>query len=113
MMDGDKGQIFAKQVVNTGQRNEARKALEDIQNRHRDVQRIEKSILELQQLFMDMAVLVAAQGEMVDQIAIHINDAANDTEAGVKALKNATELQKKTRKVFLFSCRKCASLCLY
>lgn len=48
---------------------------------------------------MDMAVLVATQGEMVDQIAIHINDAVNDTEAGVKALKNATELQKKSRKV--------------
>lgn len=45
MMDGDKGQMFAKQIVNTGQRNEARKALEEIQNRHRDVQRIEKSIL--------------------------------------------------------------------
>lgn len=87
--------------MNTGQRNEARKALEDIQNRHRDVVRIEKSILELQQLFVDMAVLVAAQGEMVDQIAIHINDTVNDTEKGVEALKNAIDLQKKTRKVYL------------
>ncbi len=110
MMDGDKGQMFAKQVrstpkprdndqiVNTGQRNEARKALEEIQSRHRDVVRIEKSILELQQLFMDMAVLVAAQGEVVDQIAIHVEEAVKDTDAGVTALHNAVELQKKSRK---------------
>ena len=31
--------------MNIGQRQEARKALEDIQNKHRDVVRIEKSIL--------------------------------------------------------------------
>ncbi|KAI8915552.1 t-SNARE [Gorgonomyces haynaldii] len=98
MTDGEKGQMFAKQIMNTGQRNEAKKALEDIQNRHRDVLRIEKSILELQQLFMDMAVLVAAQGEMIDSIAVHVNEAVNDTDAGVKALQQATTYQKKSRK---------------
>ncbi|KAJ8323248.1 hypothetical protein BDV3_004344 [Batrachochytrium dendrobatidis] len=98
MMDGDKSQMFAKQIVNTGQRQEARKALEDIQSKHKDVVKIEKSILELQQLFMDMAVLVAAQGEVIDQIAVHIDNAANDTEAGAQSLAQATKLQKKSRK---------------
>ncbi|KAL2915198.1 hypothetical protein HK105_205305 [Polyrhizophydium stewartii] len=98
MMDSEKSQVFAKEIVNTGQRQEARRALEDIQNRHKDVVRIEKSILELQQLFMDMAVLVAAQGEIIDQIAVHIDNAANDTEQGVQALSQATKLQKKSRK---------------
>jgi t-SNARE complex subunit (syntaxin) len=41
----------------------SKRALEDIQSKHQEVKKIEKSILELQQLFMDMAVLVAAQGE--------------------------------------------------
>jgi syntaxin 1B/2/3 len=45
-----------------------------------------------------MAVLVATQGEMVDHIAIHVNDAVNDTEAGVNALKSAVKIQKNTRK---------------
>ncbi|KAI8928566.1 t-SNARE [Entophlyctis helioformis] len=98
MMDGDKGQMFSKQIMNTGQRQEARKALEDIQNKHKDVMRIEKSILELQQLFMDMAVLTSAQGQIIDQIAVHIDNAANDTEQGVQHLVQATKLQKKTRK---------------
>jgi syntaxin 1A/syntaxin 1B/2/3 len=78
---------------------EATKALEDIQNKHRDVIKIEKSILELQQLFMDMAVLVAAQGEVIDRIAVHVDSAVNDTEEGVQALQKAVKLQKKSRKV--------------
>lgn len=77
---------------------DAKRALEDIQSKHRDVVKIEKSILELQQLFMDMAVLVAAQGEVLDQIAVHVDSAVNDTEAGVQSLQKAVKLQKKSRK---------------
>lgn len=98
MMDGEQGQMFAKQIVNTGQRMEARKALEDIQSKHREVIKIEKSILELQQLFMDMAVLVASQGEIIDQIAVHVDNAVNDTDKGVEHLTKAVKTQKKTRK---------------
>ncbi|KAJ3321079.1 Syntaxin-1A [Boothiomyces sp. JEL0866] len=101
MTDGEHGQMFAKQIVNTGQRQEAKRALEDIQNKHKEVVKIEKSILELQQLFMDMAVMVAAQGEMINQIAVHVESAAQDTEAGVNALTKAVKTQKKTRKILI------------
>ena len=87
--------------MHAGQRNEAKRALQDIQSKHRDVQRIEKSIIELQQLFMDLTVLLAAQGEMVDQIAIHVSNAVEDTEGGVKELQTAVKLQKRNRKVFI------------
>jgi hypothetical protein len=50
---------------------------------------------------MDMAVLVAAQGEMMDSIAVHIGKAVDDTDAGAKALHETTKLQKKSRKVNL------------
>ena len=50
---------------------------------------------------MDMSVLVAAQGEVINQIAVHIENAANDTEQGVQQLVKATETQKKSRKVFI------------
>jgi syntaxin 1A/syntaxin 1B/2/3 len=103
MIDGEQGQMFAKQIVNSRQRQEATKALEDIQNKHKDIVKIEKSILELQQLFMDMAVLVAAQGEVIDQIAVHIDHAVADTEEGVQQLQKAVKLQKKSRKVFIIN----------
>ena len=63
---------------------------------------------------MDMAVLVAAQGEMVDRIAVHVEGAVVDTEKGVQALVQAVEIQKKTKKVIVTpNCRKCASLCCF
>lgn len=99
--------------MHAGQRNEAKRALQDIQMKHRDIVRIEKSIIvclklilyffsysyqELQQLFMDLTVLLAAQGEMVDQIGIQVNNAVEDTEEGVKELQAAVKLQKRNRK---------------
>jgi len=48
---------------------------------------------------MDLSVLLVAQGEMVDQIALHVTNAVDDTEEGVKELAQAVKLQKRTRKV--------------
>lgn len=42
--------------------------LAEIQERHRAVKDLEQSLLELHQMFLDMAVLVEAQGEMLDNI---------------------------------------------
>jgi syntaxin 1A/syntaxin 1B/2/3 len=88
------------QIVNTAQRVEAKRALQDIQQKHLEVVKIEKSILELQHLFIDMSVLLAAQGEMVDQIALHVTSAVTDTEKGVQALNKAVKMQRKSRKVY-------------
>ncbi|KAJ3293277.1 Syntaxin-1A [Borealophlyctis nickersoniae] len=98
MMNGETGPVFAQQIMSSGQRGEARRALQDIQDRHQDIVRIERSILELQQLFMDMSVLVAAQGQMLNQIEVHVTNAVEHTDQGVNALRKAVKLQKKTRK---------------
>ena len=50
---------------------------------------------------MDLTVLLAAQGEMVDQIVIQVNNAVEDTEEGVKELQQAVKLQKRNRKVIV------------
>jgi hypothetical protein len=42
--------------------------LAEIQERNRAVKDLEASLLELHQVFLDMAVLVEAQGEMLDNI---------------------------------------------
>ncbi|TPX35971.1 hypothetical protein SmJEL517_g01817 [Synchytrium microbalum] len=98
MLSGETGPIFAQQILETGQKAQARQALAEIQERHQDIVRIEKSILELQQLFADMAVLVAAQGEQIDQIEIHVSNAVDTTEKGVQALHKAVKDQKKSRR---------------
>jgi syntaxin 1A/syntaxin 1B/2/3 len=78
---------------------EAKKALEDIQTKHAEVVKIEKSILELQQLFMDMAVMIATQGEVIDQIAVHIDAAVEETSKGAVHLQKAVKIQRGNRKV--------------
>ncbi|KAJ3330166.1 Syntaxin-1A [Blyttiomyces sp. JEL0837] len=98
MISGEQGSVFSQAIVHSGQKAEAKRALQDIKDRHADVQRIEQSIIELQQLFIDMSVLVAAQGELINQIEIHVDDAIDQTEQGVEALHKAVKLQKKTRK---------------
>ncbi|KAJ1544129.1 Syntaxin-1A [Cladochytrium tenue] len=98
IVNGEQGPVFAQTLVHSGQKAEAKRALQDIRDRHADVQRMEKSILELQQLFIDMSVLVAAQGELINQIELHVEDAVDQTEQGVEALHKAVKIQKKSRK---------------
>lgn len=42
---GEGGTVFAQQIINTAQHAEAKRALHDIQERHQDIIKIEKSIL--------------------------------------------------------------------
>ena len=46
--------------------------LAEIQERHEAVKELEKSLLDLHQIFLDMAVLVEAQGEMLDNIEAQV-----------------------------------------
>jgi hypothetical protein len=49
--------------------------LAEIQERNRAVKDLEASLLELHQVFLDMAVLVEAQGEMLDNIEKQVRPA--------------------------------------
>lgn len=55
--------------------------LAEINERHEAVKELEKSLMELHQVFLDMAVLVEAQGEMLDNIEQQVaplNPASHD-----------------------------------
>jgi len=101
MQSGDSSKIFANQILDTHLHQQAKNALAYIEARHKDIARLEASILELHQLFVDMAVLVDAQGELLNQIEFNVSQSVAYTEAGVKELKQAVVLQKKSRKKML------------
>lgn len=90
-------QIFAQQILSSGHMA-AKNAVLDIQERHKEITMLEASIAELHQLFMDMAVLVEAQGEMLDQIERSVELTVKMTEKGVGQLDKAVKSQKKNRK---------------
>ncbi|KAG8906274.1 Plasma membrane t-SNARE, secretory vesicle fusion [Tulasnella sp. 403] len=55
-----------------------------VQERHKDILKIEKTITELAQLFNDMSVLVEQQDETLNVIEAHAAQVNQDTEAGLK-----------------------------
>lgn len=59
---------------------------------------LEQKLLELHQIFLDMAVLVEAQGEMLDNIEAQVSKAADHVEAATTVLAKAKSLQKNKRK---------------
>nr|CAB3458145.1 unnamed protein product [Digitaria exilis] len=77
--------------------------VEEIQERHDAVMEIEKRLLELQQIFADMAALVDAQGEILDNIENQVQNAVNHVVTGTEALRTAKSLQKKSRKCMLIA----------
>ena len=70
----------------------------EIQDRHDAAKEIEKSLLELHQVFLDMAVMVEAQGEQMDDIEHHVMNAAQYVTDGSKNLKTAKGYQKSSRR---------------
>jgi len=98
MQSGDSSKIFANQILDTHLHTQAKNALAYIEARHKDIVRLEASILELHQLFVDMAVLVDSQGELLNQIEFNVSQSVAYTTDGVSELKKAVEYQKKSRK---------------
>ncbi|KQK15931.1 hypothetical protein BRADI_1g25880v3 [Brachypodium distachyon] len=69
---GSSEQIFEKAIQGIG-RGQIMATVEEIQERHDVVMDIEKKLLELQQIFTDMAALVDAQGEILDNIESQVS----------------------------------------
>lgn len=73
-------------------------ALNEIQDRHDAAREVERSLLELHQVFLDMAVLVQSQGEKVNDIENQVNNARDYVHSGNKELGKAREHQRGSRK---------------
>jgi len=70
----------------------------DIQNRHSDILKLEHQVLEVQELFLDLANLVNIQGETIDNIQENITHAVKSTEDAASHVKDAEHYQTKARK---------------
>ena len=73
-------------------------AVHEIQDRHDAAREVERSLLELHQVFLDMAVMVETQGEKLDDIESHVANASHYVQGGNKELGKAREYQRSSRK---------------
>ncbi|XP_062113682.1 syntaxin-related protein KNOLLE [Humulus lupulus] len=91
-------QQFLERAIQEHGRGKVLETVVEIQDRHESAKEIEKSLLELHQVFLDMAVMVEAQGDQMDDIEHHVMNAAHYVKDGSKQLQSAKEYQKGSRK---------------
>ncbi|XP_040566516.1 syntaxin-1A isoform X2 [Lepeophtheirus salmonis] len=84
----------------------AKQTLADIEARHADIIKLETSIKELHDMFMDMAMLVENQGEMIDRIEYHVEHAVDYVQTATQDTKKALKYQSKARrkKIMIMLC---------
>ncbi|KAI3683702.1 hypothetical protein L1987_84215 [Smallanthus sonchifolius] len=89
---------FLQKAIQEQGRGQVMETVLEIQERNDSVTVIERSLKELHQVFMDMAVLVEHQGEQLDNIESHVNRANSYVTRGTQQLNEARKKQKNTRK---------------
>jgi syntaxin 1B/2/3 len=93
------GQVFSQALMNSNRYGESRAAYREVQERHADIQKIERTLAELAQLFNDMSILVEQQDETINVIETTAANVEKDTEAGLghtnAAVKSARAARKK------------------
>ncbi|THU51522.1 hypothetical protein C4D60_Mb06t31920 [Musa balbisiana] len=92
------GERFLQRAIEEQGRGRVLDVVAEIQERHGAVAELERSLLELQQVFMDMAVLVEAQGQQLDDIESNVGRAQSFVRHGTDNLATARVHQKNTRK---------------
>ncbi|XP_044734576.1 syntaxin-1A isoform X4 [Chrysoperla carnea] len=96
MLEQGNPAVFTQGIIMETQ--QAKQTLADIEARHADIIKLENSIRELHDMFMDMAMLVENQGEMIDRIEYHVSQTTNYVEEGRTQLTKAEGYQTKARK---------------
>ncbi|PKU69138.1 syntaxin-related protein KNOLLE-like [Dendrobium catenatum] len=97
--EGKSEELLKKAICSSG-RGLVTETLSEIQDRHDAAKVVEKSLLELHQLFLDMAVIVEVQGEKMDNIEHHVSNASHYIKGGTKELNHAKIYQRSSRKWF-------------
>ncbi|KAG8037630.1 hypothetical protein G9C98_005841, partial [Cotesia typhae] len=97
MLEQGNPAVFTQGIIMETQ--QAKQTLADIEARHADIIKLENSIRELHDMFMDMAMLVESQGEMIDRIEYHVEHAVDYVQTATQDTKKALKYQSKARRV--------------
>uniref|UniRef100_A0A8C1MXL7 Syntaxin-3 n=1 Tax=Cyprinus carpio TaxID=7962 RepID=A0A8C1MXL7_CYPCA len=96
MLDGGNAAVFTAGIMDSGI---SKQALSEIEARHKDIMRLESSIKELHDMFVDIAVLVENQGSMIDRIESNMDQSVGFVERAVADTKKAAKFQQEARRV--------------
>jgi len=96
--DSSNQAMFSNQLLDQTRGHRARLALQQAEDRHRDVERIGRSINDVQQLFLDLQRMVDQQGETLDRIEDNVNQTGAQMEKADQSLVQAVDSARASRK---------------
>uniref|UniRef100_A0A672QG24 Syntaxin-3-like n=1 Tax=Sinocyclocheilus grahami TaxID=75366 RepID=A0A672QG24_SINGR len=95
MLDGGNAAVFTAGIMDSGI---SKQALSEIEARHKYIMRLESSIKELHDMFVDIAMLVENQGSMIDRIESNMDQSVGFVERAVADTKKAAKFQQEARR---------------
>ena len=78
--------------------------VQDLEERHQDIKKLQKTVLEVHKMTVEMHLLVKYQGEMIDNIVLNIKNAKNHIDKGNVELdkgKKCMECKKKIKCIIM------------
>ncbi|XP_023784193.1 syntaxin-3 [Cyanistes caeruleus] len=103
MLESGNPSIFTSGIMDS---QISKQALSEIEGRHKDIVRLESSIKELHDMFVDIAMLVENQGAMIDRIENNMDQSVGFVERAVADTKKAVKYQSEARrkKIMIMLC---------
>lgn len=98
LISSGESEMLVQKAIEEQGRGQIMDTISEIQERHESVKEIERSLLELHQIFLDMAALVDAQGHQLNDIETHVAHASSFVRRGTHSLEQARHSQKSSRK---------------
>ncbi|MCL7031233.1 hypothetical protein MKW94_000840 [Papaver nudicaule] len=100
LISSGESENFLQKAIQDQGRGQIMDTISEIQERHDAVKEIERNLIELHQVFLDMAALVEAQGQQLNNIESHVSHAKSFVRRGTEQLQEAREYQKSSRKCY-------------
>ncbi|KAI9218349.1 t-SNARE [Blastocladiella britannica] len=94
LASGGHGGIFAQQVLQSSRYGNARRVLQQVEDRQVELELIERTVSELAQLFLDLNTLIEQQDYTINQVVEYVEEAAVNIERGEKEVEQAIETRK-------------------
>jgi t-SNARE complex subunit (syntaxin) len=86
--------------------------MEQLRLREQAIRQLESDILDVNQIFKELATMVHEQGEIVDSIEAHVESAQIEVQEGARQLERAQTYQNRARRKQLCIILTCAGVLL-
>lgn len=96
--DTQSQQVFSQALLQGNRRGQAQSALNAVQSRHEAIQKIERQMIELAELFQDMENMVVQQEAAVTNIEMKGEEVVENMDNGTKQIDVAVKTARATRK---------------